>query len=88
VPSFVNPFTDDFSGGKLIILEVTQPELMRSGFVFGILKGWWLSELTFFFPTVLTRTNPTGGEKFRKRGPCVSKKIWDTILRQNGFSGI
>jgi NADPH:quinone reductase-like Zn-dependent oxidoreductase len=87
VPSFVNPFTDDFSGGKLIRLEVTQPELMRSGFVFGILKGWWLSELTFFFPTVLTRTNPTGGEKFRKRGPCVSEKIWDTVLRQNGFSG-
>jgi hypothetical protein len=28
------------------MLEVTQPELMRSGFVFGTLKGWWLSEFT------------------------------------------
>ncbi len=30
-------------GGKLIICDPTRPELLRSGFVFGLLSGWWLS---------------------------------------------
>ncbi|KAH7303554.1 reducing type I polyketide synthase [Stachybotrys elegans] len=30
-------------GGKLIICDPTRPELLRSGFVFGLLPGWWLS---------------------------------------------
>ena len=28
--------------GKLILLEVTRPEILRSGFIFGLLPNWWL----------------------------------------------
>jgi NADPH:quinone reductase-like Zn-dependent oxidoreductase/SAM-dependent methyltransferase len=30
-------------GGKLILLEITEPEILRNGFAFGTLPGWWLS---------------------------------------------
>lgn len=30
-------------GGKLALYEVTEPQKMRSGFIFGLLPGWWLS---------------------------------------------
>lgn len=29
-------------GGKLILIELVRPELSRTGFVFGLLQGWWL----------------------------------------------
>lgn len=31
------------TGGKLALFEVTEPQLLRSGFVFGLLSGWWLA---------------------------------------------
>ena len=31
------------SGGKLVLFEVTEPHMMRTGFIFGLLKGWWLA---------------------------------------------
>lgn len=31
------------AGGKLILLEITEPGLLRNGFAFGTLPGWWLS---------------------------------------------
>lgn len=30
-------------GGKLILVEMTVPNKIRSGFAFGLLPGWWLS---------------------------------------------
>lgn len=30
-------------GGKLILLEVCNPEILRTGFAFGLLSGWWVS---------------------------------------------
>ncbi|PWY93041.1 hypothetical protein BO94DRAFT_615778 [Aspergillus sclerotioniger CBS 115572] len=30
-------------GGKLILFEFTNPDLGRSGFIMGLLPGWWLS---------------------------------------------
>ncbi|CAN8097860.1 unnamed protein product [Discula destructiva] len=30
-------------GGKLILLEITESEILRNGFAFGTLPGWWLS---------------------------------------------
>jgi acyl transferase domain-containing protein/NADPH:quinone reductase-like Zn-dependent oxidoreductase/phospholipid N-methyltransferase len=30
-------------GGKLVLLEITEPEILRNGFAFGTLPGWWLS---------------------------------------------
>ncbi|KAI0015071.1 BcPKS1, polyketide synthase [Xylariomycetidae sp. FL0641] len=29
-------------GGKLILLEITEPDRLRAGVVFGLLSGWWL----------------------------------------------
>ncbi|TAQ90890.1 hypothetical protein B7494_g783 [Chlorociboria aeruginascens] len=29
-------------GGKLVLFEITQPNKLRAGFVFGLLPGWWL----------------------------------------------
>ena len=29
--------------GKLVLLEVTRPDILRSGLAFGLLPGWWLS---------------------------------------------
>ena len=29
--------------GKLVLLEVTRPDILRDGFAFGLLPGWWLS---------------------------------------------
>ena len=34
-------------GGKIILHEITRPEILRSGFVFGLLPGWWLSTEPF-----------------------------------------
>ena len=30
-------------GGKLILLEITQPDILRSSLAYGTLPGWWLS---------------------------------------------
>ncbi|KAI9711735.1 MAG: Type I Iterative PKS [Bogoriella megaspora] len=30
-------------GGKLILGEITQPDILRSSFAFGLFPGWWLS---------------------------------------------
>ncbi|KAH8806011.1 fatty acid synthase S-acetyltransferase [Xylogone sp. PMI_703] len=31
-------------GGKLMLMEITNPELLRTPFSFGLLPGWWLSK--------------------------------------------
>ena len=31
-------------GGRLVLFEVTEPHIMRTGFAFGLLKGWWLAQ--------------------------------------------
>ncbi|KAL9073303.1 MAG: hypothetical protein Q9157_004798 [Trypethelium eluteriae] len=33
--------------GKLILLEITRPEILRNGLAFGTLPGWWLSTESF-----------------------------------------
>ena len=58
-------------GGKLILYEITNPEILRNGFTMGLLPGWWLST-----------------EEFRQNGPCLSEKSWNSVLKQNGFSGV
>ena len=34
-------------GGKLVLLEITRPDILRNGFAFGTLPGWWLSTEKF-----------------------------------------
>ena len=29
-------------GGKLLLLEITEPEILRCGFAYGTLPGWWM----------------------------------------------
>jgi len=31
-------------GGKLVLMEITNPDLLRTPFSFGLLSGWWLSK--------------------------------------------
>ena len=32
------------TGGKLLLYEMTNPHVLRPGFIFGIFPGWWLGE--------------------------------------------
>ncbi|ORY17862.1 putative polyketide synthase [Clohesyomyces aquaticus] len=59
-------------GGKLILFEVTNVTALRTGFVFGFLPGWWLSQ------------EP---HRQARLTPCVSEEVWDQILLSNGFTG-
>lgn len=34
-------------GGKLVLMELTEPENIRTGFIFGLLPGWWLGTESF-----------------------------------------
>ena len=34
------------SGGKLVLVEVTRPDILGIGFTFGILPGWWIGMST------------------------------------------
>ncbi|KAL8732943.1 MAG: hypothetical protein Q9181_003765 [Wetmoreana brouardii] len=34
-------------GGKLILMELTMPHDIRTGFIFGLLPGWWLASESF-----------------------------------------
>jgi hypothetical protein len=39
------------SGGKLILFELTTPDSIWAGFVFGILPGWWLGRCILIIAT-------------------------------------
>ena len=45
-------------GGKLALFEVTEPQLLRGGFIFGLLPGWWLAMEDYrqWSPCVSTRS--------------------------------
>jgi SAM-dependent methyltransferase len=60
-------------GGKLIAVEITNPESLSAGFVFGLLPGWWLSD---------------DAERKGRLGPCLKADEWHRILKRNGFSGL
>lgn len=60
-------------GGKLIAVEITNPESLSAGFVFGLLPGWWLSN---------------DAERKDRLGPCLGAEEWHRILKRNGFSGL
>lgn len=34
-------------GGKLVLMELTKPDSIRTGFIFGLLPGWWLGSESF-----------------------------------------
>jgi hypothetical protein len=44
--AFSAPLIDVLSGGKLLLFELTLPTHLLSGYVFGLLPGWWLSKFS------------------------------------------
>ncbi|KAJ4354678.1 uncharacterized protein N0V89_006415 [Didymosphaeria variabile] len=60
-------------GGKLILKELTSPSSVYTGFVFGLLPGWWLS------------VEPWRAEAL---SPCADASQWDVLLKSNQFSGV
>lgn len=62
-------------GGRLLLLETTRPDVLQTGFAFGLLKGWW---------------SPLDHESQVRapHSPCITSRQWDSLLRENGFKGI
>jgi acyl transferase domain-containing protein/NADPH:quinone reductase-like Zn-dependent oxidoreductase len=60
-------------GGRLIAVEVTAPDDIQTGFVFGLLPGWWLGADTY-------RQN--------RLSPCLKPEEWHHAFACNGFSGV
>ncbi|KAF2106034.1 hypothetical protein BDV96DRAFT_607692 [Lophiotrema nucula] len=60
-------------GGKLVVIEITNPESLGAGFVFGLLPGWWLSE---------------DADREGRLSPCLTTSEWDRVLSRNGFGGV
>jgi SAM-dependent methyltransferase len=60
-------------GGRLIAVEVTAPDNIQAGFVFGLLLGWWLSADTY---------------RQDRLSPCLKPEEWHHAFACNGFSGV
>ncbi|GKT51797.1 hybrid PKS-NRPS synthetase lepA [Colletotrichum spaethianum] len=60
-------------GGYLVMMEITG-DLLRLGFILGVLSGWWLG--------------PQIGDEGRKWAPGIPTAQWDDLLRRTGFSGV
>lgn len=60
-------------GGKLVAMEVTAPDGLVAGFVFGLLPGWWLSKEK---------------HRQERLSPCLTPEEWHEVLISNGFSGV
>ncbi|KAK7186534.1 polyketide synthase [Paraphaeosphaeria sporulosa] len=60
-------------GGKLILKELTSSSKVYTGFVFGLLPGWWLS------------VEPWRAQAL---SPCVDAASWSRLLDANQFSGV
>ncbi|PYI26785.1 hypothetical protein BP00DRAFT_460764 [Aspergillus indologenus CBS 114.80] len=60
-------------GGKLLLVETTDPDALQIPFAFGLLKGWW---------------SPLSHEARSDYSPCLTLSQWDECLKRNGFSGI
>ncbi|KAI3010796.1 hypothetical protein CBS147346_1561 [Aspergillus niger] len=60
-------------GGKLLLIETTDPDALQIPFAYGLLKGWW---------------SPLGHEARSEFSPCLTLSQWDECLKKNGFSGI
>lgn len=60
--------------GKLVLLEVTRPNILRSGLAFGLLPGWWLSAEKHreWSPLSITGAMAScpAGRGFLRRGLC------------------
>ena len=71
----------------MILVEGTTPDQLLSGFIFGLLPGWWLGKLGCIW-TDPRLTSAPGQEDNRKWGPLVTRECWHAHLSSCGFSGI
>lgn len=59
-------------GGRLVLLEVTDPTDIATCFFATLASGWWLSQEEW---------------RLKNKSPLVSEDTWDQVLKENGFSG-
>lgn len=59
-------------GGRLVLLEVTDPTDIATCFFATLASGWWLSQEEW---------------RVKNKSPLASEDTWDQVLRENGFSG-
>lgn len=59
-------------GGRLVLLEVTDPTDIATCFFATLASGWWLSQEEW---------------RVKNKSPLASEDTWDQLLRDNGFSG-
>lgn len=59
-------------GGRLVLLEVTDPTDIATCFFATLASGWWLSQEEW---------------RLKNKSPLASEDTWDQVLRDNGFSG-
>lgn len=59
--------------GRLLLLETTNPDSIRLGFIFGLLNDWWA---------------PLLHEGRSMHSPCLPRDQWDIQLKAAGFSGL
>ncbi|KAI9040232.1 putative polyketide synthase [Aspergillus affinis] len=60
-------------GGKLLIDEITEPEVLSVGFASGLHKDWW---------------SPLDHEPRAAHSPCLRAAEWNDRLQNSGFSGV
>lgn len=72
------------SGGKFALFEVTE-DVMRAGFVFGLVPGWW-STASGHLDNPRNQDDSNGTQDSWLR-PYISKNEWHTILSRNRFTG-
>lgn len=68
-----------------MLLEVTKPDKLGCGFIFGVLPGWWQGELGAE-SSYHSLTASKGDGYDRIWSPCVNRETWDEIASRNGFS--
>ena len=59
-------------GGRLVLLEVTDPTDIATCFFATLASGWWLSQEEW---------------RVKAKSPLASEETWDRVLKENGFSG-
>ncbi|KAF2156538.1 ketoacyl-synt-domain-containing protein [Myriangium duriaei CBS 260.36] len=60
-------------GGRIILFEITKPQMLCNGFIFGLLPGWWLSSEQF---------------RNHGYGPCLQTEEWNRVLVESDFTGV
>lgn len=71
----------------MVLVEATVPDQLLSGFIFGLLPGWWLGKPRSS-STDCRLTSAPGQEEYRKWGALVTRECWHARLSDCGFSGI